>query len=146
MRRRLGERFAARGIDPQRLRLRPAQPRDAYLAAYRAVDFALDPFAYPGGTTTLEALWMGVPVLTLAGASALGRQGAALLQALGLDDWVAVDIEDYVGRALRLAADRTALTALRHTLRGRLLASPLCDADGFAQALEAAIREHWQRP
>ncbi|MFT3817079.1 MAG: tetratricopeptide repeat protein [Rubrivivax sp.] len=142
--RRLRERFAAHGLDPQRLRLRPAQPREAYLAAYRAVDLALDPFPYPGGTTTVEALWMGVPVLTLAGASALGRQGAGILARLGLDDWVAADADDYVGRALRLGRDRAALAGLRTELRGRLLASPLCDAAGFAQALESALRERWR--
>ena len=143
--RRLRERFAAHGIDPRRLRLRPARPREAYLAAYRAVDLALDPFPYPGGTTTVEALWMGVPVLTLAGASALGRQGASILAQLGLDDWVAVDVDDYVDRALRLGRGRAALAELRAGLRGRLLASPLCDAAGFAQALESALRERWRR-
>ncbi len=143
--RRLRDRFAAHGIGPLRLRLQPAQPRETYLAAYRAVDLALDPFPYPGGTTTVEALWMGVPVLTLAGASALGRQGASILAQLGLDDWVAVDVDDYVDRALRLGRDRAALAALRAGLRRRLLASPLCDAAAFAQALESALRERWRR-
>lgn len=137
-------RFARHGIAPQRLLLWPAQAdRAAYLAAYAQVDIALDPFPYPGGTTSLEALWMGVPVLSLPGASALSRQGASILHNLGLADWVATDAQDYVARAVRHATDLPALAALRQGLRARLLRSPLCDAPRFAGHLAQCLRGLW---
>jgi len=89
------ERFARHGIAPERLLLEGASPRAEYLAAYHRVDIALDPFPYPGGTTSVEGLWMGVPVLSLRGATALSRQGESLLQNLGLPGWVAADEDDY---------------------------------------------------
>lgn len=137
-------RFARQGIAPQRLMLRPAQAdRADYLAAYSQVDIALDPFPYPGGTTSLEALWMGVPVLSLVGTTALSRQGASILHNLGLADWVATDAQDYVARAARHAADLPALAALRQDLRPRLLRSPLCDAPRFAGHLAQCLRGLW---
>lgn len=144
LRQQLGARFAGHGIGAERLRLQTPQPRADYLAAYQQVDIALDPFPYPGGTTSLEALWMGVPVLTLAGASALSRQGQSILQNLGMGDWVATDAQGYLDRALRHASDLPALAALRAGLRGRLLQSPLCDAPRFAAHFEAALRGLWQ--
>jgi predicted O-linked N-acetylglucosamine transferase (SPINDLY family) len=139
------DRFARHGIGAQRLRLQPAQTRADYLAAYAQVDIALDPFPYPGGTTSLESLWMGVPVLTLPGDTALSRQGLSILQNLGLADWVARDADDYVARAVRHAGDLATLSALRQGLRARLLASPLCDAPRFARHLEAGLRGLLQR-
>lgn len=138
-------RYAQRGIHAERLVLRPAQPRCEYLAGYGDVDIALDPFPYPGGTTTLEALWMGVPVLTFPGDRALSRQGLSLLQNLGLTDWVAAGEDDYVARAVHHARDLAALSTLRQSLRQRLLASPLCDAPVFARHLEAGMRDLWRR-
>ena len=135
------DRFAAHGIAPDRLTLEGSSPRADYLRAYDRVDIALDPFPYPGGTTSVEGFWMGVPVLTLAGASALGRQGVSLLRNLDLPEWIAVDVDDYVTRAARHAADLVALAALRAGLRERLLASPLCDAPRFAVHLLQALRE-----
>ncbi len=137
---RLLARFAAHGIAPGRLLLEGASPREAYLAAYQRVDIALDPFPYPGGTTSVEGLWLGVPVLTLSGASALSRQGESLMRNLGLADWVASDAEDWLARAIEHSSDLQALSALRAGLRGRLLASPLCDAPRFAAHMEAALR------
>ena len=141
---RVFDRFARNGIRPDRLSLQPAQDRASYLAAYRQVDIALDPFPYPGGTTTLEALWMGVPVLTLPGSSALSRQGFSILQNLGLGDWVAKDADEYVSLAVQHAADKMTLAALQHSLRERLLSSPLCDAPHFAGHLEQAVRALWR--
>ena len=141
----LQRRFAAFGVPAQRLRLQTAQSRAAYLAAYQQVDMALDPFPYPGGTTSLEALWMGVPVLTLPGSTALSRQGLSIQHNLGLVDWVASSADDYLARALQHAADLPKLAALRQSLRGRLLASPLCDAPRFALHLEAALRGLWRQ-
>jgi protein O-GlcNAc transferase len=136
-------RFESAGLDGRRLSLQPAQAREAYLASYRDIDFALDPFPYPGGTTTVEALWMGVPVLTLAGDCALARQGSSILNNLGLVDAVARDTDDYVARALRWGRDPDALWALKSGLRERLLASPLCNAPRFALHFEQCLRALW---
>ena len=138
------DRFAARGIGANRLILEGAAPRAAYLAAYQRVDIALDPFPYPGGATTVEALWMGVPVLTLAGKSFVSRQGVGLMMNAGLPEWVAIDGDDYVGRAVSLGSDLRRLASLRERLRGQVLSSPIFDAPRFAGHLEAALRGMWQ--
>ncbi|MBT9502487.1 MAG: tetratricopeptide repeat protein [Burkholderiaceae bacterium] len=138
------ERFARHGIAAERLLLEGASPRAEYLAAFNRVDIALDPFPYPGGTTSVEGLWMGVPVLSLRGAAALSRQGESLLQNLGLPDWVATDEDDYLARAVAHASDLQALAALRAGLRDRLLESPLCDAPRFAGHFNAVLRHTWR--
>ncbi len=138
-------RYAAHGVPAERVELLGAVTRADYLAAYRDIDIALDPFPYPGGTTTVEALWMGVPVVTLAGASALARQGVSILRNVGLDEWIAADVDDYVARAVARASDLPALAALRAALRDRLLASPLVDSQRFARELEACLRRMWLR-
>jgi len=139
------ERVASLGLDPARVDLCGPQPRAEYLAAYARADIALDPFPYPGGATSVEALWMGVPVLTLAGRGFLARQGMALLACAGLADWVAQDEDAYVALAAARAADIPALAALRGRLRGQVAASPLCDAARFARNMEAALLEIWRR-
>lgn len=136
----LSQRFAAHGIAPARLILEGASPREDYLRAYHRVDIALDPFPYPGGTTSVEGLWMGVPVLTLAGTSALARQGESILQNVGLPGWIATDADDYVARAARHAGDVQALAAVRQGLRRQLLASPLCDSQRFAHHFVRALK------
>ena len=136
--------FAAQGIAPERLALEGAVARDAYLAAYHRVDIALDPFPYPGGTITAEALWMGVPVITLAGESFLSRQGVGLLTNAGLGDWVAPDSSAYRALALSRAADLQHLAQLRANLRTQVLASPLFDAPRFARHWEDALRQMWR--
>jgi protein O-GlcNAc transferase len=137
--------FAARGIDPARLVLEGPVSRSEYFLAYQRVDIALDPFPYPGGTTTVEALWMGVPVLTLAGDRFLSRQGIGLLMNAGLPQWIADSPKDYVARAALHANDLNALADLRTRLRGQVLRSPIFDAPRFASHLEAALREMWLR-
>src|SRR5581483_737624 len=97
-----------------------------------------DPFPHNAGTTTIEALWQGVPVVSLAGRPTVGRFGAAILHAVGLDDWITGDTDAYVARAVAAAADPVALSRLRATLRSRFAASPLRDAAGLARELEAA--------
>ena len=139
------EQFRAHGIDAARLLLEGSSPRADYLAAYHRVDIALDPFPYPGGTTSVEGLWMGVPVLSLAGRRALGRQGASILRNLGLQEWIADDGDEFVARAARYAADPAALALLRAGLRSRLAGSPLCDAPRFAGHLLAALGAMWER-
>ncbi|WP_341909220.1 tetratricopeptide repeat protein [Polaromonas sp. YR568] len=137
-------RYAAHGIESGRLILQGAVPRADYLATYRKVDLALDPFPYTGGTTTAEALWMGVPVLTLAGSSFLSRQGVGMMMNAGLPDWVANDPEDYLQRAITHANNLPRLAVLRAGLRKQVLESPLFDAPRFARHLEAALRTVWK--
>ena len=144
VRKSIAERFAAHGIDEGRLILEDYVPRENYLAAYQRVDLALDPFPYTGGTTTAEALWMAVPVLTLAGERFISRQGVGLLMNAGLPDWIASDPDDYVARALAHASDLPRLAALRGNLRAQVLASPVYDAARFAKHFEAALRGMWQ--
>jgi protein O-GlcNAc transferase len=136
-------RFARHGIEAARLSLVGRSPRASYLAAYNEVDIALDPFPFTGGTTTVESLWMGLPVLTLAGDRLVSRQGVSLLMNAGLADWVAADADDYVARAVAHAADLPRLAALRTALRQQVLASPLFDAPRFARHLETALRGMW---
>ena len=136
-------RFAARGVEAGRLILEGAEPRAHYLAAYRRVDIALDPFPFTGGATSAEALWMGVPVLTLAGQSFLSRQGIGLLMNAGLPEWIASDADDYVARAAAHAGDLRQLAALHGGLRQQALASPVFDAARFAGHFEAALRGMW---
>lgn len=138
------ERCSAAGLELDRLVLHGASSRDQYLAAHREIDILLDTFPYTGATTTCEALWMGVPTVTIAGDRLLARQGASLLANLGLEEWVAKDIDDYVGRAVRLAGDLEGLSQLRSELRDRLLTSPLCDARGFASSLQDAMWGMWK--
>ena len=132
-------RFEREGVDPARVEPRPASPYLEMLAQYGDVDVALDSFPYNGGITTLEALWMGCPVLTIRGASMIARQSAAILDAVGLEHWIARDTRDFVSRAVAAAADRDRLRAERASLRGRLLASPAMDARGFTRGLENAF-------
>jgi predicted O-linked N-acetylglucosamine transferase (SPINDLY family) len=139
------KRFADYGIDQSRLILEPYGPRAEYLTAYQRVDIALDPFPFPGGTTTAEALWMGVPVLTLSGERFLSRQGVGLLMNAGLSEWVATDQSDYVARAIAFANDIQSLATLRTGLRQQVVSSPIFDAPRFAQHFKEALREMWAK-
>jgi predicted O-linked N-acetylglucosamine transferase (SPINDLY family) len=122
-----------------------ASPRAEYFAAYNRIDVALSPFPYPGGTTTAEALWMGVPVLGMKGGRFVTHICESLLHAAGMPDWIAGDEDDYVAKAVAAAQDGARLAALRATLRERTLASPLCDAARFARNLEDAFVGMWTR-
>ncbi len=137
-------RFQAHGIAVARLRLEGSSPRAQYLAAYNEIDMALDPFPFTGGTTTVEALWMGVPVLTLRGTRMIARQGAALLHNAGLADWIADAPEAYLQQAVARAADLPALAHLRARLRAQVPASPIFDASRFAGHFHDALREMWR--
>ena len=137
--------FAREGIDRQRLIFYSRCPIPAYLALHHQVDICLDTFPYTGGTTTNHALWMGVPTLTLAGQTASGRQGAAILGHVGLDAFVADDAEDFQAKGLSWAGDLGALAAVRAGLRERCERSPLRRPEVIADALESALRTMWQR-
>ena len=133
------------GIAAQRVNIKGLASREDYLTAHAGVDAILDTFPYPGGTTTCEALWMGVPTLTLAGNTLLSRQGASMLTCVGLEKWVAGDVDEYVAKAASLTGDIDRLAQLRAGLREKVLASPLFDAPQFAVNLEDALHEMWQR-
>ncbi len=132
--------FEKQGISADRLQFSPfAAAYEDHLACYQQVDIALDTFPYHGTTTTCEALWMGVPVVTLAGNSHLSRVGVALLHAVGLDDLVADSPDQYVAITERLAGDKNGLQQLRSSLRDRLASSPLMAHTAFTRQLEAAF-------
>ena len=109
------------------------------------VDIALDPFPYNGGTTTFQALWMGVPVVSLAGESLISRTTGSILLHLGLGDLVVDTPEAYVACARELSGDLSRLEALRANLREKITASPLCDAATYACSVETAYREMWRK-
>lgn len=138
-------RFSQVGVDTARLVLHGWAPtRAAHFAVYDRVDIALDTYPYNGATTSCEALWMGVPVVTLAGATHASRMGASILAAAGHEEWIARTHEDYVQACKALAADLGELAALRAGLRAQLAASPLMDAGSFAADLERLYREAWR--
>ncbi len=138
--------FSTQGVDPGRVELLHWMPGiEQHLAQYNRVDVALDTFPYNGTTTTCEALWMGVPVITLRGAAHAGRVGTGLLHGIGLPEWAAGDQDQYVDLAVQLAGDVRTRKILRASLRGRMLQSPLCDGKGFARQMEETYRDLWRR-
>ncbi|MFO7704602.1 MAG: tetratricopeptide repeat protein [Halopseudomonas sp.] len=137
--------FSRHGIAPERLVMDGQfASHEDHFRAYYTVDIALDPFPYPGITTTVEALWMGVPVVSLKGDRFISHQGETILNNVGLPQWIAADEDDYIAKAVSFAADLPALASLRAGLREQLLASPLCDAPRFARNLEEALRGMWR--
>ena len=122
---------------PDLITLEPGAPHYDYVAAYSRVDVVLDPFPYNGGTTTSEALWQGVPVLCFDGDRWAARQGASLLRAAGLDEFVARDEADYVARGIELGGG---FDDVRTTMRDRLAASSMMDTAAFARELESIYR------
>lgn len=139
------DRFAALGIDGSRLILEGPSSRVDLLSAYGRVDIGLDPFPCGGGTTTAEALWMGIPVITLRGGRWVGRVSTSILTTIGLDELVAASEDAYLDIAASLSADLPRLAELRSGLRTRVENSALCDRQRFAGVLEQAYREMWQR-
>jgi len=134
-------RFAQYGIGPDRLKIIPRQPLAEYFQTWNQIDIALDPFPYNGGTTSLDALWMGLPVVTLAGWLPLAQAGVTILRNLKLDQWIAANSDEYLKIATRLAADPPQLSSMRNSLRDRMMHSPLLDAARYVAELEAAYRD-----
>lgn len=137
-------RLNAAGISANRVDTHGFSSREAYFSAHGQVDFILDSFPFTGGTTTCEALWMGVPTLTLAGNSLVENQGASLLAAAGLADWIAMDMKNYIEKAIVFASDVKQLAQLRSGLRERVLASPLFDGARFAKNFEHVLWQLWR--
>lgn len=144
-RRRTEARFQEYGIPPERLELvGPTLRFDRFLHSYHDLDVALDPIRYNGGTTTCQALTMGVPVVTLPGDHFMSRMSASFLENVGLGNLVARDPDDFVAICKRLVDDLPALAEHRRSLPGRMLESPICDAPRAAEELEGAYREAWR--
>jgi protein O-GlcNAc transferase len=132
------------GIDRDRIELRGSSGHRAFMGEYGHVDIVLDPFPYSGGLTTCEALWMGVPTITLPGEIFASRHSASHMSNAGLPDWVTGSVAEYIEMAVTRAADVPALATLRASLRETVRRSPLCDAPRFGQNLGAALRRAWQ--
>ena len=136
--------FADNGIGSDQLSFEGALPHPELLGRYNTVDVALDTFPYSGGLTTCEALWMGVPVITLPGKSFAGRHSLSHLSNVGLTETIASTSDEYVGIARRLNEDRSHLSKLRQTLRPQMVRSPLTDSHRFARNLAKALRKSWR--
>ncbi len=138
------EKFKALGIAMERLQLGYATSSEATLAHYHQVDIALDTYPFNGATTTCQALWMGVPVLTLVGKTPAARAGLSILTTVGLNDWVTDSPQNYVTACVQLSKNIEALQILRQQLRTKMQTSPLMDGAKYTQYLENKCREAWQ--
>jgi predicted O-linked N-acetylglucosamine transferase (SPINDLY family) len=136
--------FQSAGVDASRLALKQTLPSKEYFALYNQIDIALDPFPFGGGTTTCDALWMGVPVVSLAGPTAVSRAGVSLLSNVGLPELVARSVDQYLQIATTLASDSPRLKDLRQSMRTRMQTSPLMDVNGFTRNIEGLYRAAWK--
>ncbi|BCU07996.1 hypothetical protein [Allochromatium tepidum] len=139
IRERLVVRFAQHGIDTARIDCRGWSTHPQMLAEYGEIDIALDPFPFSGGLSSCDALYMGVPVLTLPGELPISRQTGSFLDALGLTDWIASSREDYIDKAVALAGKADLLDCLRQNLREKMLTSQLCGGAAYARTIESAL-------
>jgi protein O-GlcNAc transferase len=145
-RRRFSNAFISAGVPPHQIEFQGSVHRHSEsIAQYGEVDIALDPFPFSGCTTTCESFWMGIPVVTFPGEKSASRHVLGSFDYLGLGDCIARSAQDYVERASALASNPARLTSLRHSLRERMAASPLCDGTRFAAALECAYEIMWGR-
>jgi len=139
------DKFEQCGISSKRLQFRSQSGYYLMLMEYCDIDISLDPFPFTGGMTTLESLWMGVPVITMAGELPISRQSKSFLDCVELQDLVTYTPEQYISCAVRLAADSERLSEMRRTLRDRLLTSSLCDAKSYSSAVEALFFQIWRQ-
>jgi predicted O-linked N-acetylglucosamine transferase (SPINDLY family) len=142
---RVVDRFGGKGIEPARIEFTERVPLADYFLQFHRIDIALDPFPWGGGTTTCDALWMGVPTITLRGTTAVGRAGVSILSNVGLLDWIAQTPEQYLAIATKMSADVSTLAQLRSGLRTKMQQSPLMDAARFAADMQAAYRRMWEQ-
>lgn len=136
--------FSERGINAERIETRGFTPHPDLLSTYDDIDIALDPVPYSGCLTTCEALWMGVPVLTMSGTTFAGRHSASFLTAVSLGDWVVENEEAYIDVLRARSSNLGSLSELRQSLRQRVRNSPLCDTTRFGADLGSALREMWR--
>ena len=136
--------FERHGVAPGAVTVEPRLSLEDYFRRIGSVDIALDTTPYSGGTTTCDTLWMGTPVVTLSGERSVSRSAASILSVLGLQEWIAGTAENYVARAVGVAADRERLALAHRSLRERMRASPLMDEAGFARDMEALYRQMWR--
>ena len=142
----LTEKFRQMGIEQSRLRVLDfVKSNEGHMTSYNEMDVALDPHPYNGTTTSVEAMWMGVPLITKAGDRHSARVGTTLLKSVGLEEFIAHSDQEYIKKAVEIAKNRDKLLEIKRTLRERMLNSPLCDSVGFARKFEAAIREMWKK-
>ncbi|MGB7566892.1 MAG: tetratricopeptide repeat protein [Chitinivibrionales bacterium] len=141
---RLSARFEKNGVSRQRIDMRNMPPQTGYPAWFHEIDIALDTFPWSGHTTACEALWMGVPVVTLRGDRHAGRMVSSILANSGMEDWITHSREEYCDRAKKAASDIENLVSLRKNLRGRMLESDLCNGKEFAEDLEKTFRSMWK--
>lgn len=139
----LKARFARNGVASERIVVRPRTTMPTYLAYHNEIDIGLDTFPYTGGTTSCHAVWMGVPVLTIGGATRIARQTAGVLGQAGLQEWVCSSREEFVEKATKWAGELDRLSALRAGMRNTLQASPMLRADYVTRGLEQAIQKMW---
>jgi predicted O-linked N-acetylglucosamine transferase (SPINDLY family) len=135
--------FVKYGAKASQIVVYATRPIREFLELFSQVDVALDPFPYGGGTSSMHTIWMGVPIVTLEGKSEMSRAASGIVRAVGLDDWVAPDLDGYRQIALRAAADPASLVPIRAKLRDRMRASPLTDAASLTKDVERAYREMW---
>jgi protein O-GlcNAc transferase len=138
------ERFSRAGVAPERIEFVGKKSIHDYFLGYHKIDIALDPFPYGGGTTTCDAMWMGVPTVTLRGRTAVGRGSASILSTVGLGDWISENPDQYLAIAISKAQDSSALAELRANLRAKMQESPLMNGKQFAADIEAAYRRMWE--
>ena len=136
-------RMASAGIKQDRFELLGGNPQPEHLAKHGLVDIMLDPFPHGGGVSSADSLWMGVPVVALSGNTIPGRLGASALHALGLDDFIASNKEEYIEIALRMAGERGYLKELRSSLRDKIITSPVGDPNLYVRAVEDLYRDIW---
>jgi protein O-GlcNAc transferase len=142
-RERIGNRLQSLGVLPDRVLLAPRLKTHAYLDLHKEIDIYLDPDPYNGGVTSMDALWMGCPIVTLAGKTYVSRQGTMLLTHLGLQDWIAKTPEDYISIAVQKAGQIEELKQLRSTMRDRIRNSPMMNGERYVRNLESAYRTMW---
>jgi predicted O-linked N-acetylglucosamine transferase (SPINDLY family) len=138
------ELFRDGGIADNRIEFAAKVSQVAYFGQYSGLDLCLDPFPFNGGITTMDSLWMGVPVITLSGRTAVGRGGVSILSNLGLPDLIAQTPQQYVDIAVELAGDLSRLSDLRASLRERVRSSPLMDGARYSADVETVFRQTWQ--